>query len=759
MKKTIFNRNILKKSLAAFALTSLLFAAGCADADSDESETTSQTQESQGNKEDENAVIEVNGEKVPASSISLTMSQATLSFDLPDEKAEEPLSVKGLKNNMLTWSSSDPYVASVDQNGYVTSLSGGETEIIAALTAAPSKKAVCKVTVAEPNRAATTDSVNPKSLTGNIDIITCGDSIMTDYAPKDNDQYGLGQALAFFFDSSKATVDNSVSAGGRSTRMFWNAPNRWAVVKEKIAASKAAGKTPVVFFCFGHNDQRSIDGADSAVTDDGGKYAGASFAFAEKNQNGTVAGTTYDYFERLVITTRELGGIPVLVTPFVRDNMDGSEVSAYGKHDWTNKKMKNKNGEESVGRGNYPEAIRKVAQKHSTILVDLTELSAAYVAQSHADGKSAFVYISDDSTHETTLGAFRLAEMVTKSLKDDGYFSDYIKTPDARLMVNKNALAFGKAFVNGKKMQSFRISNFNTNSGTVTITLPEGYTASLNKEDEASFKSPLTIDCSSADFKYGADIYVKFNPTAEKSYNGTLKITHTSVTPDFGNTAKGTISGKELQISLTGGVRKMPTGGGKDIEITWAMVDSSGKYSDKATVSAKTDDGEDLVDTSLSLTGLATPSVKAGKPSGKKAARITTATEWPTNDGGVKLNGIEVNGKKYDIYMEYEIPETGMTLFIDKISMEIGSTGSANMYWHIEYSDDNRASWTPIFTDSTHWGQAEKDDVKAMEASDLGISASENFYLRIYPAFKDTKENTNGRAMLIKDLKFIGKVE
>lgn len=746
MKKSVCKQNVLKKMISAFVFAPLIFAAGCANTND-------------GSSEDAPAVEFY----IPQSKSSITLSMDTeeYTFDSVDDTSLT-LMVKGIPKNMLKWKSADPFVASVDAYGRVTSLSGGTTTIYGYLSAAPSKMAACDVTVSDPDRPVSVDPVDPKNVSGSIDIITCGDSIMTNYAPNEADQYGLGQALSFFFDESKASVDNSVSAGGRSSRMFWNAPNRWAVVKEKIKASKAAGKTPFVFFSFGHNDERSLDGADSAVTDDGGNYSGASFTFAETNQNGTVAGTLYDYMERFVIDTRELGGIPVLVTPFVRYNMSGSSVSAWARHDLTNKKIKRKDGsEESKGRGNYSLAIQRVAEKHNALFVDLTSMSAEYVEKAYADGKDRFVYIATDSTHETTLGALHLAEMVTDSLKNQGVLTGYIKEASPRIMVNKNSIAFGKSLIGGKKIQEFKISTFNV-SGKITVSLPEGYKASLSKDGE--FESPLTIDCDKDGLGY--NVFVQFAPTEDVSYNGTMSISHDSVTPDFGNTAAGKISGNALQVSLTAGVRKMPTGGGTAITISYPMVSSDGKYSASALVSAKDEDGNNLVDAEdVSLTGLAAPSVKNDKVKTEmKVARVTTATDWPTNDVGAKLDGRTIDGKTYNIYMEYKIPSSGATLFIDEISMEIGSSGSGNMYWHIEYSDDAGASWTPIFADKTHNEGADKDSVKLIsekgsDGKGLGISASEDFYLRIYPAFKDTKANTSGRGMLIKDVKFIGKIE
>ena len=64
---------------------------------------------------------------------------------------------------------------------------------------------------------------------------------------------------------------------------------------------------------FGHNDQKKTTDTDGPLY----------LTFAAHNQNGTVAGTYYDYLERYIVETRDLGGIPVLFTPFVREYLAG----------------------------------------------------------------------------------------------------------------------------------------------------------------------------------------------------------------------------------------------------------------------------------------------------------------------------------------------------------------------------------------------------------------------------------------------------
>ena len=203
----------------------------------------------------------------------------------------------------------------------MTSVSGGEATITATSMADPTKTAACTVTVAEPNRAKAATYVDAKTITsGPIRIITAGDSLTRTYAANSADQAGWGQVLGQFL-TSDATVDNTLSNGGRSSRSFYNELGRWDQVKLRLMAAKTAGVPAFVFIMFGHNDQKKVTDTD------GPDY----LTFAGHNQNGTVAGTYYDYLERYIVETRELGGIPILFTPFVREYLAGTPADGHDR--------------------------------------------------------------------------------------------------------------------------------------------------------------------------------------------------------------------------------------------------------------------------------------------------------------------------------------------------------------------------------------------------------------------------------------------
>ena len=625
-----------------------------------------------------------------------------------------------------SWKIDNPYIAAVHGNK-IEPLSGGEAKLTSGNT-------VVNIKITEPNREITSDPFDLKTVSENIDIFCCGDSIMRDYGASDSDQYGLGQALKVFFDESKANVVTDISNGGRSSRLFYNEDSRWPEVKRRIEANNAKGKKSVVILSFGHNDQR-------ALTDVNKEY-GAQFTFAEKNKNGTVAGTHYDFMEKYIVETRALGAVPVCVTPFARASFSGSEVSADGKHDWSNKIMTG----DDTPRGNYPAAMKAAAKKQGAILIDMTELSAAKITEYNNAGKIKYFYVDSDNTHERTLGGLELAKIVTDELKNGGYLTSYIKETPKRVMVNKSSLAFGRLLPGASKVSSFKISNFMNESGSITVTAPDGYSLSL--ESNGSFKNSIEIQ-TVKDF-IGCEVFVKFSPAEVISYNGDLTVTHTSVTPDFGNTVAGTVEGATLKIALTGaGKEKAQTG--SDVTVTWKMAEASGALSKAAVCTS-----EDLTPAEAKLVGLVPSTPKA--IGGVSYARVTidnTGNVWPVNDTGAKMD---------DVYIEYAVPASGIDLTVNKISFDCCSSGGSYMAWSAYYSTNEDFSnpdpiceiktGTKEVLSNNSAGGAKGTD----EALGLPVENGSTLYIRIYPAYKDTKENA-GRTFIVSNVTVEGLIQ
>lgn len=211
-----------------------------------------------------------------------------------------------------------------------------------------------------------------------ITVYTIGDSTMASY-PLDNprSQRGWGQVLQQFFTDDVQVVD--AARGGRSSKSYYN-EGLWNGVISKVKPGD------YVFIQFAHNDQKTDT---SFRTEPWSEYTA--------------------YLKRYIIQTREKGGIPILFTPIVRRFFDSTgHITQRGQH--------NMGPGDSVG--NFPAAMRAVAKNMNVTLIDLT-LKMTKLVESFGPDSSKRLYISTDKTHETILGATRVARLVVEGLLEE----------------------------------------------------------------------------------------------------------------------------------------------------------------------------------------------------------------------------------------------------------------------------------------------------------------------------------------------------
>jgi len=619
--------------------------------------------------------------------VAVTLSDAAYTFATPDLRHGLTATVTGAATTTVTWSSSNTYIATVSPAGVVTSVSGGDVTITATSTADPTKTAACAVTVAEPERARATTYTDAKAITsGPIRIIMAGDSLTRTYAANAADQAGWGQVLAQFL-TSDAAVDNTLANGGRSSRSFYNELGRWDQVKARLTAAKTAGVPAFVFIMFGHNDQKKVGDTD------GPSY----LTFASHNQNGTVAGTYFDYLERYIVETRELGGIPILFTPFVRQYLEGSPstVTTAGRHNITATYAG-----ETAPRGDYPAAAAAVAAKHDVPIVDITSWSKTMVEAHAATGSLKYVYIAGDQTHVRNLGALLMAEEAVRALNAQGILTGHAKPAvPARLMVDTSTLPFGGIFSGNMLDKSFMLTGFKDVSGTITVTAPANYAVSANGTD---WGATATIACN--DSYVGSVVSVRFSPTESVSYNGELTVAHSTLTPDYGNTVP---NAKPGVVSLTGNGKVAISG--TPATATWPM------FSGTTIVLAATTEGAVTASAAV-LSGLVNKNVNYA------------SARFDTPDGVWPAEGARNAGR----YVEFAVPVTAGTFTLDSVSVGAGSGGGSSTLWDIVYS------LSADFSTPTVLGmalQGVKDTVVTNSYPSLGVNvpAGQTLYLRVYP--------------------------
>jgi lysophospholipase L1-like esterase len=235
-----------------------------------------------------------------------------------------------------------------------------------------------------------------------ITIWLIGDSTMADYASYEEDymsrrypQMGWGMMFHHFtikdslklitaMNADSAVIDNR-ARGGRSTRSFFE-EGRW----DKVYSAVQPGDW--VLIQFGHND---------SWPDRPDRYVG-------------IPG--YKEFLRLYVSqVRQKDAIPVLITPVSRNNP------------WVNGQLQNSHGE-------YPDAMREVADELDVYLIDLSRLSAEHFTQMGREyvtyqyfmnlpvGKfEAYPEGREDNTHFQPEGAMEVSRLVYQGLKELEY--------------------------------------------------------------------------------------------------------------------------------------------------------------------------------------------------------------------------------------------------------------------------------------------------------------------------------------------------
>lgn len=203
-----------------------------------------------------------------------------------------------------------------------------------------------------------------------VKIVLVGDSTMCQY-PQERVDRGWGQFIEEYFREGTVRIEN-LACPGRSTKTFIQ-EGRW---------EKALGLNPdFVLIQFGHNDSHAPDKPES--TDARSDYK--------------------EYLRRYVQETRQIGAIPVLITPMVRRDFD-----AAGKI----------REDQIVGNlAAYAQAMRQVSQETGTVLIDLYTSSKTLAEKLGPQQSANYANRKGDITHFNEIGARAMAELVMQDLE------------------------------------------------------------------------------------------------------------------------------------------------------------------------------------------------------------------------------------------------------------------------------------------------------------------------------------------------------
>jgi DNA sulfur modification protein DndE len=198
-----------------------------------------------------------------------------------------------------------------------------------------------------------------------VAIYLIGDSTVADKPLIDNPERGWGQILPTFLDENVIVRNHAVN--GRSTKSFID-EGRWDAVLKELKSDDW------VFIQFGHNDQKSEDPT---------RFAAAN---SDYRKNLT----------RFVTEARAKNAKVLLITPVMRRRFDEA-----GKFFDTH--------------GEYPAAVKAVAQELNVPLFDLHQKSRVVIEQHGAEG-SKKIFLHFGANH---------FEKIKDAKKDDTHFSEY----------------------------------------------------------------------------------------------------------------------------------------------------------------------------------------------------------------------------------------------------------------------------------------------------------------------------------------------
>jgi lysophospholipase L1-like esterase len=207
-------------------------------------------------------------------------------------------------------------------------------------------------------------------------VYLAGDSTVTD---QDVEPWASwGQFITNYFDDNVVVANYAYS--GSSLSSFKNG-NRLKKILNQIK------KGDYLFVEFGHNDEKI------------------------KGEGNGAWGSYSDLLTEFVQSAKEKGAIPVLVTP-------------------TQRRFFNENGTLKETHGDFPAAMRAVAQKNNIALIDVTKMTTElYEAWGDEPSRKAFVQYPantfpgqekalDDNTHFNSFGANEIALCVLKGIRE-----------------------------------------------------------------------------------------------------------------------------------------------------------------------------------------------------------------------------------------------------------------------------------------------------------------------------------------------------
>ena len=539
-----------------------------------------------------------------------------------------------------------------------------------------------------------------------VTIHTIGDSTMANYDESTTQQRGWGQMLQQFF-SNGAVVNNRAKAGASSKSFYLEAPY-WATVKTQIEQGD------YVLIQFAHNDEKNngLDGDTvRAVTGD-----------QSVDYRGTTAQGTYKtYLRKYVEETRALGATPIFIAPMCRKYFSGNTIRRSGRHDLGDKfNVLNADGTisessvpESDNTYDYPYAMQQVAQEMNVPFIDLTTASADLYLEYGESYCTEFLFMPDDGTHTTALGATLIARLAVQGLAEQNLLTQYINA-SSDLLVNPTAIDFSDMYVGQIVTKEVTLSGFDLTpeAGSFTITVSEGFELSTDKE---TYSSQLILTYANGNLDF-TRLYVRYQPTQAGEFNGTLTISNGTISKEL------PISGNAIQLQ-----------GGTRVLAYWDLTSNDdAELEGPATIVEESWSGMEVQKYSAPNANTTWPAESGFTTERKTQRNLIVGGTWPAGEID------EVSTR----YIQFGIQANLATeLNIDSIGLYVGGAGGNGMRCRVWYSLNEDFSNAVAIGDFS--GSMVSNTMYAVSATPVvRLTAGETLYLRIFPWYNSSSSAT-----------------
>ncbi len=556
--------------------------------------------------------------------------------------------------------------------------------------------------IAGCNSSSSSDPETPPETRPHPVLHMLGDSTMRDYTGTDqeNIRAGWGEKMHMFFNDDLEVKNWAM--GGRSSRSFFYEDVRWPAAKADIQTGD------YVIIQFAHNDQKKE--GDTNWEDFW------TFAYCpDGTTNGESCQDTdrsyYQFLKKYVLETRQQGGIPVLVTPIVRNYTTDGVVNEKGQHNLTEVY----DGED-YARGNYTQAMKDVAEAYNVPLIDMTADSKEIV-----DGygsSSAALLFDNDSTHPNPLFATLLAKQGVQGLSELDILTEYM-IDSQMFFLSQNEMDFGNKYLDVPSTQMVNVSalDLEESTGSIVVSAPEGYLINNTSDvEDNAWANNWNIDFTNSAFT--ETLHIKFTPVEAKEYTGNVSFT---------------LSGAELALLPVFG-SGVEMGNGTPSSVSWFSKDNANK--DTSPVIEGLLVGEDA---------MMTDNIEFG-----------SNNDFPLN-GGETITAVRIRvdghaSQSDDVYVQVEVKALQQDFSIDTIAANLAKSGGNNVSVLAKYSH------SADFSNPVNLGEIALDrDALTTHSFPVAetVKADDSFYVRFYP-WNNNKPDETGKYLAIHDMRIEG---